>query len=148
MHIPERVKRTPPVHKAPGITAWYEPTHTRRDLPPGSKGRGAMDDLLLSEQIQKPILEAAKDMEADARELAISEGLVETGGYVSSFGHRKGEVVTVNDGSYANPRVSAVVENTDPVSPAIEFGNSRTRARRILGRIAAKHTSPKGGVSE
>jgi hypothetical protein len=148
MHIPERVKRTPPIYKTPEVTAWYAPANTRRDLPPGSKARGAMDDLLLSKQIQEPIMEAAKDMADDARELAISEGLVESGGYVSSFGHHEGEVVTVNDGSYANPRVSAVVENTDPVSPAIEFGNSRTRARRILGRVAAKHTSPKGGVSE
>jgi hypothetical protein len=148
--VPRRVQARGPVHVGPGLRVYYQPTNTRRDLPriPASQGRKAMDDFLVSPELQETVLEAAADIEADAVELATSEGLVDSGKYVSSFDHRAGEIVVVNDGEFTNPRVSAEVSNDAAHAAAVEYGNKQVGAgHRILGRIAAKYDNPKGGVS-
>lgn len=147
--IPARVRATPPIHKGPGVTVWYQPANSRRDIPriPGGQRFGAMDDFLLSSQLQDPIDELSDDMVEDAQQLAVSEGITGSGRYLSSFESEKGPVVEVNDGEYANPRVSAEVRNTAITAAAVEYGNKQVgRGHRILGRIAERYTSPKGGV--
>lgn len=147
--VPAHVRATPPVHIGPSVTAWYQPANTRRDLPRSVGGQrfAAMDEFLLSSEMQDVVNEAAGDMQTDAEDLARAEGLVRTGEYVSSFQHEPGPVVEVNDGEFANPRVSAEVANTSDHAAAVEYGNSRAgRGYRILGKIAARYSSPKGGA--
>lgn len=152
--IPPRVRATRPVYKAPGVTAWYQPTNTRRDLPrvPAAQARRAMDDFLVSPELQKTVLEAAADMEADARDLAISEDVIDSGDYVSKFEHKAGPIVVINDGTYTNPRVSAEVGNESEHAVVVEFGvrgrkaDEPKRGHRILGKIAEKYDNPKGGT--
>lgn len=154
VQIPPRVRATPPVYKAPGITAWYQPTNTRRDLPPipEAQARGAMDDFLVSPELQETILKVAADMEADARDLALSEGVVQSGDYVSKFDHKAGPIVVINDGTFSNPRVSAEVGNESEHAVVVEFGmrgrkaDQPKRGHRILGKIAEKYDNPKGGA--
>lgn len=147
--IPPRVRSTRPVYRRPGVTAWYQPANTRRDIPrvPGAQMRAAMDDFLVSPELQETLLDAAADMENDARELATSERIVDSGDYVSKFKHEAGPVVVINDGSYSNPRVSAEVSNESDHAAAVEFGNRQVgEGRRVLGRVAEKYDNPKGGA--
>lgn len=146
--IPARVRADVPVHKSPGLTVWYQPTNTRRDLPrvPGGQRFEAVDALLLSDQIQDALLAAGDDMVDDAVQIAIGKGLVETGDYVRKFERRRGVIVEISDGSYANPRVSVDVGNTSIHSVAIEYGNAQVGAgHSVLGEVAARYDNPKGG---
>lgn len=148
--VPRHVQARGPIYVAPGLRVYYQPTNTRRDLPPvpAAQKRRALDEFLLSEELQGTLMDAAEDMSRDAAELAASEGIVESGDYVSSFEARRGVIVEVNDGDFANPRVSADVLNTSAHAAAVEYGNSRVGAgHRILGKIAAKYDNPKGGAS-
>lgn len=148
--VPRHVQARPPVFVGPGVRVWYQPTNTRRDLPrvPASQKRRAMDEFLVSPELQDVVLEAAADMEADAREIAVSEGLVSSGEYVSKFEHKAGPIVEISDGDFPNPRVSAEVSNESKHAAAVEFGNSQVgEGHRVLGKVAAKYDNPKGGAS-
>lgn len=145
--VPRRVQATPPVHKGPGVTVWYQPTNSRRDLPriPGAQRRLTMEEYLVSSELQETLLEAAADMQADAEQLAAAEGLIKSGDYISSFEHRPGPIVEVNDGEFSNPRVSAEVSNESRHAAAVEYGNKQAGpGRRILGKVAAQYDNPKG----
>lgn len=148
VQIPRHVRARPPVHKGPGVTVWYQPTNSRRDLPrvPGAQRRLTMEEYLVSPELQETILEAAADMQADAERLATAEGLVQSGDYVRGFEHKAGPIVEVNDGEFSNPRVSAEVSNESRHAAAVEYGNKQVGpGRRILGTIAAQYDNPKGG---
>jgi hypothetical protein len=146
--VPQHVRRRPPDYVGPDVKVWYQPANTRRDLPPGaSQKRQPMDVFLLSDDLQDVLMEAGEDMVDDARQIAIADGLVESGNYVRAFEARRGDIVEVNDGDFANPRVSTDVLNTDATAAAIEFGNSQVGAgRRVLGRVAAKYDNPREGA--
>jgi len=147
--VPRNVQARGPVYAGPGVRVFYQPTNTRRDLPrvAGAQKRLPMDEFLLSDDLQDVLMEAGKDMVEDAREIAIGEGLVESGDYVESFEARRGDIVEVNDGEFANPRVSTDVLNNATAAAAIEYGNKRVgRGRRVLGRVAAKYDNPRGGA--
>lgn len=147
--MPPKAMAGGPVHKGRNVIAWYQPANTRSDIPlvPSAQKRAAMDDYLVSPQQQEALLDAAADIEAEARRIAISEGIAETGEYLSSFEHRAGPVVVINDGAYSNPRVSAEVSNEAKTAAAVEYGNKRVgEGRHVLGRAGAKFTNPKGGL--
>ncbi len=147
--VPRHVQARPPVYRAPGVTAWYQPANTRRDIPrvPGAQRRLPMEDYLVSPELQETIMEAASDMQADAERLAMSQGLVESGEYVSSFEHKAGPIVAINDGEFSNPRVSAEVSNESRHAAAVEYGNKQVGdGHHILGAIAAEYDNPKGGA--
>lgn len=149
-NVPRHVQAKGPDYVAPGIAVFYQPTNTRRDLPrvPASQKRQALDEYLLSDRLQDVLQEAGGDMVNSAEELAISEGVVESGEYLTSFESRRGDIVTVDDGDFANPRVSTDVLNTAATAAAVEYGNSQVGAgHRILGKVAAQYDNPKGGGS-
>jgi hypothetical protein len=147
--VPRHVQARGPDYVGPNLRVFYQPTNTRRDLPrmAGAQKRLPMDEFLLSDDLQDVLMAAGADMVDDAQEIAIGEGLVESGGYVSSFEARRGDIVAVNDGEFANPRVSTDVLNTDAAAAAVEFGNKRVGpGHRVLGRVAAKYDNPRGGT--
>ena len=148
--VPRRVQARGPVYVGPNLRVFYQPTNTRRDLPPvaAAQKRQAMDEFLLSDQLQDVLMEAGGDMVEDAVEIAIADGLVGSGNYVRAFEARRGDIVVVDDGEYTNPRFSTDVINTDASAAANEFGNKRVGpGHRVLGRVAAKYDNPKGGAS-
>lgn len=102
----------------------YKPDH-------GPKGLGGF---LLSAQLLKPVLEVAHDIAEDAKENSPrSEG---DGPHMADqFKVTPGAVITVA----GNPRVSAEVTNDDPAAAPNEFGGSRNKPRRMLGRAGAKY---------
>lgn len=146
--VPRRVQARGPVYVGPALRVFYQPTNTRRDLPPvpAAQKRQAMDEFLVSDDLQDAIMEAGADMANDAEELAAGEGITGSGRYLSSFESRRGEIVQVDDGQYPNPRVSVDVGNTAVTAAAVEYGNSQVGpGHRILGKIAAQYDNPKGG---
>ena len=146
--IPPHVRAGLPVYKAPGVTAFYQPANTRRDLPhtPAGQRFRAVDDLMLSDQIQDALMDAGEDMVREAETITATEGIVDTGEYMSSFDARRGEIVEISDGTFSNPRVSADVGNTSSHAVVVEFGNAKAGAgHRVLGKVAAKFDNPKGG---
>lgn len=146
--VPRHVQARGPVSVSPNLRVFYQPTNTRRDLPPvpASQKRQAMDEFLVSDDLQDVLMEAGADMARDAEELAAGEGITGSGRYLSSFESRRGTIVVVNDGEYANPRVSVDVGNTAVTAAAVEYGNAVVGpGHRILGKIAAQYDNPKGG---
>jgi hypothetical protein len=147
--VPQHVRRRPPEYVGPNVRVWYQPTNTRRDLPrvPASQGRQAMDAYLVSPELQDVLMEAGGDMVDDAKQIALSEGISGSGRYLSSFEARRGEIVEISDGEFANPRVSVEVENTAVTAAAVEYGNSRVGdGHRVLGQVADKYDNPRGGA--
>lgn len=147
MTIPPHVLADLPVHKSPGVTAWYQPANTRADLPrtPGGQRFQATDALMLSGQIQGALLDAGEDMVREGQATAAEEGVVDTGEYLGSFDSRRGEIVEISDGTYANPRVSVDVGNTSEHAVIVEYGNSQAGpGHHVLGKVAAKFDNPKG----
>lgn len=146
--VPRRVQARGPVHVSPNLRVFYQPTNTRRDLPPvpAAQKRQAMDEFLVSDELQDVLMEAGADMANDAEELAAGEGITGSGRYLSSFESRRGAIVVVNDGEYPNPRVSVDVGNSAVTAAAVEFGNAAVGpGHRILGKIATQYDNPKGG---
>lgn len=122
----------------------YKPAYTRRDLPVDSK-RLAMDAFLMSGRVQAVVLQVARDMADDARDLAVAKGLVDRGEYRDSFEVRPGRPVWA--GQPAFPRRTAVLENTAGHAAALEWGNSQTgEGHHVMGEIQAKWHSPKAVI--
>lgn len=148
VNVPRHVQARGPDHVGVNLRVYYQPTNTRRDLPriPGAQRRLPMEDYLLSDQLQDVLMTAGRDMVEDAEQLTVAEGVIESGEYLTSFEARRGDIVEVNDGEFANPRVSTDVLNTAATAAAIEYGNSQVgEGHRILGKIAAQYDNPKGG---
>jgi hypothetical protein len=147
MDVPDRVRRTPPDARGRNVSAWYVPANTRSDLPKGTTAL-AMDDFLMSEDLRSLMNDVGKDMVADARQEAISQGLNDSGEYVSSFESRGSLVVSVENQGHDNPRWAVSVGNTSGHAAAVEFGSSESReAHRVLGRVGARYHTPKGDVA-
>lgn len=138
------------------VTSRYVPATRRRDLPAGSPYQ-AMDAFLLSNQLQAPVVMAARDIAADAVAIARAEITSDssTDAYVDSIDVDEQKVITIN----TFPRVAAAVTAnggrsswggfTDPESShaaVVEFGNAAApqSGRRIFGRAGAKYNTPKG----
>ena len=128
------------VISTPGLRVYYRPANRAGDLRPGSTHK-AMDKFLMSDDVQRVADEAAKDIADAARDLAVAEGSVNSGTYARSFVVLKDVTPIVADG---NPRRTAAVINDDRAAAPLEFGNSRVRARRFLGRAGAPYHTPKG----
>ena len=109
----------------------YRPANTRADLrrdAPASTNM-SMQEFLLSDRVQKVAMEAAKDIQAAAQQIAGAVA-TKTGAYASSFDHHEGPSVVID----GNPRRTARVANDDAAAAPLEFGNSRQESHRIMGR--------------
>lgn len=147
MEIPDRVRVRPPDYVGKNIRAWYVPANSRRDLPRGSTMR-AMDDFLMSNDLQNVLDDIGEDIAMEARAMAIEEGHVETGEYATSFDSEPGPPVVIEN-THPNPRRSVRVTNDATYAAAIEFGNAGNggNGHRILLRAGLKFHTPKGDVA-
>lgn len=147
-----------------GVRTRYIPANTRAQhnrararykIPP-SKNE-SMAELMVSEQIEKPVLDASHDIAQAARALATAELKTARAGaseYTESIDAAVGAIKVVD----GNPRVSGAVTAhggrsswggfKDPESShaaVVEFGNpsAPNSGRRILGRAGAPWDNPK-----
>jgi len=117
----------------------YKPANTSFDLRPGT-GTEAMDAFLLSPRMARVTFQAAEEIAAGARALALAEAF-KTGRYHDSIHAVPGEVIVIA----GNPRVSAAVvanggsyrnaRNPETsIAAVVEWGNANAPARHILRR--------------
>lgn len=145
VYIPDSVRRRPPDARGRNVKAWYAPANSQRDLPKGTKSK-AMDAFLMSDEVADISEQAAKDIADEARQDAASQGISESGEYISSFETERDFVVEVAD-PHPNPRRGARVGNNSKHAAAVEFGNRGREGKHILQRAGSKFDSPKGGPS-
>lgn len=128
--------------------ARYVPSHSQRQMNTARARRGlkpskmkAMDDFLMSDEVQDVSDAAAEDIAMEARAEAIEGGILETGNYSMSFDSERIPPVVAG----GNPRRAAKVFNDDEAAPAVEFGNKKVGdGRWVLTRAGQKYHTPKG----
>lgn len=76
-----------------------------------------------------PMQAALSRVGQNGKKIAESLAPVETGKYKASF-----EVRLSTRGRGKRKRAMVTLKNTDPKAAALEFGNKRSRGRRVLGR--------------
>jgi hypothetical protein len=94
-----------------------------------------------SEQIMKPLREAAHDIQQNAQTLATKR----TGNYASGFKVDFSKSIVLI-GAY--PRAVAVVRNDDPAAAPNEFGNRHNKAKHTLARAGAMVGDFRGVISD
>ena len=122
------------------------------DFKPHSDGTGSFSSFLLSEQIQKPLMSAGRNVVAVAAHgpHEFNDG----GDYVKHFDVEHAVIQFKAKGQKRHPRAIALVTNDSDHAAAIEFGSGRTNEGqspgkprpqgggnvpyRILGRAAGK----------
>jgi sugar phosphate isomerase/epimerase len=134
--------------------ARYVPSHSQRQMNAARARRGlkpstmqAMDDFLMSEEVQDVALDAAKDIADTAAGLAVGSGSVETGGYARGFEAERTEPVVAGGNPRRAARVSNeyVDENGYAPAAAVEFGNKKAGpGKRVLGRAGEQYHTPRG----
>lgn len=125
--------------KGKNITVVYRPANTKGDLQPGSRA-GSMKEFLLSDRIADVLDDAADDIAAEAKHIAMADGAMETGDYANSFTTKRAGAIVIA----GNARRSVHVVNEDESAAANEFGNSKRAGRRTLARAGEKFHTPKG----
>lgn len=101
----------------------------RRGFKPDHKGIGRF---MLSEQARRPAVQIAHEIIPVAK----ASTPIQSGDLVGSYKvDERPPPAFVLPGGY---RAVAKVTNTAPHAAAVEFGNKRSRARRMLGRAAAQ----------
>lgn len=106
----------------------------KRGYKPNHKSFGRF---ILSDQARKPAIEAARRIAARAAETAPKQ----TGRLAAGYKVNDKTAPVVVGG---NPRVGAEVYNSEPHAAAHEFGNARTRKKRILGKAGAAFGEARG----
>jgi hypothetical protein len=87
-------------------------------------------------------LAAGEAVAMEAREIVVSENIIDTGAYLGAFKVRSEEVIIKG-----NARASARVENDDRAAAPIEFGNAHTPIARHVMLRAAKRVAEKPGYN-